>query len=138
MKFHYLDHDTDIVSEAPPVQNTWYEVFHAYDVRLSWCEILQTNTETAAKDIQIRWTIDGNVYFVQRSLANNTIEYIHRNRLPSTGGTAGLGYTATEVNANKYTDKRGQDFKVEVRIISALGTAQTLICRCVRETLELT
>ena len=132
------DHDTDLLYEAPPVQNTWYEVFDAEDVRLLWCDIFQSNTEVAAKDIEVRWTIDGNVYFLSLSLADSTATYIYRGRSPSAGGTGGLASTGTEVNAVYHVDKRGLAFKVEVRMTSVPGTAQVLQCRCVRETLEVT
>ena len=132
------DHDTDEVNEAPPVQNTWYEVFDAEDVRLIWCEIYQTNTDIAAKDIEVRWTIDGNVYLVTVSLDDDTVNFIYRDRAPSAVGTAGLTSTPTEVNAGFNVDKRGLAFKVEVRMTSVPGTAQVLRCRCVRETLEVT
>lgn len=132
------DHDTDMVSETPPVQNTWYEVFHAEDVRLLWCDIIQTNDEAAAKDLEVRWTIDGNVYFDDVSLANGTYGYVFRGVTPSTGGTKGLTIGVGIFNAAYYIDKRGLDFKVEVRITSVPGTNQLLQGRCVRETLEIT
>ena len=132
------DHDTDEVLETPPVQNTWYEVFDAEDVRLIWCWIYQSNTENDAKDIEVRWTIDGNVYFVAVALDDATPNYIYRIWTPSGGGTAGLASTATEANAGHYVDKRGLDFKVEIRMTSVPGTNQLLQCRCVRETLEVT
>lgn len=132
------DHNTDEVLESPPVQNTWYEVFDAEDVRLIWCEIYQTSTEMAAHDIEVKWTIDGNVYLVAVSLADSTANFIYRDRAPSAVGTAGLTATATEVIAGVNMDKRGLAFKVEVRMTDVPGTAQTLRCRCVRETLEIT
>lgn len=132
------DHDTDQVLETPPIQNTWYEVFHAEDVRLLFNTMYQTNDEAAAKDIEVRWTIDGNVYFVTTNLANGTLNYIHRRYPPSAGGTSGLGVTAAIFNAAYYIDKRGLDFKVEVRMTSVPGTNQTMRCSCVRETLEVT
>jgi len=137
-KFHYRDHDTDVVDVSPPVQNQWYEVFHAYDVRLIWCAILQANDETFVKTLEIRWTIDGNVYFEQMVAAHNVRRYVFRAVDPSLGGTQGLNSSATAYTASVYTDKRGQDFKVEIRITSALGTNQRLLGYCVRETLELT
>ena len=136
VKYHYQDHDSDQAYETPPVQNTWYEVFDAEDVRLLWCVMFQNNTEVAAKEIEVRWTIDGTVYFLSRSLAADTNEWIYRNRLGSTGGIAGLNYSAAEVNAAFNTDKRGHSFKVEIRMTDAPGTAQVLSCLCVRETLE--
>ena len=137
-KFHYLDHDTDSVDEEPPVQNTWYEVFHAYDVRLLYCMVTQKNDEVAAKDIEVRWTIDGNVYLRSLSHDDDTSNYWFRDTSPSTGGTLGLYASTTSLNASRYTDKRGHDFKVEVRMTSVPGTNQSLRCYCVRETLELT
>lgn len=138
VKYVYLDHDTDVVNEAPPILNQWYTVFDADDVRLLWCWIRQTNTEAAAKNIEVRWTIDGNVYLVSDPLASGVPDYIFRIPNPSGGGVAGLYYRAPDANACLYVDKRGQRFKVEVRITSALGTAQILTCWCVRETLEVT
>lgn len=132
------DHDADVVDETPPAQNTWYEVFDAEDVRLIWCCVLQNNDETAAKDIEVRWTIDGNVYLGTASVANNTFNWAYRNQYASSGGTTGLNLGAAEFNASKYTDKRGLTFKVEVRITSLPGTNQRLRAWCVRETLEVT
>jgi hypothetical protein len=138
VKYAYLDHDTDRQNLAPPVLNQWYTVFHAYDVRLIWCQINQSNTEAAAKDIETKWTIDGISYFKAFSMPSGVRHWCYRDHNPSAGGTAGLVIVAVEYNAGMFVDKRGQDFKVEVRITSALGTAQTLICDCVRETLEQT
>jgi len=137
-KFHYLDHDTDVLEAYPPVQNQWYTVFHAYDVRLLWCYLYQSNDESDPKTLEIRWIIDGNTYYAQIDLEHGTGIYIHRTLDPSALGTAGLWWSATIVSAALETDKRGQDFEVQVRITSALGTDQLLRCYCVRETLELT
>jgi len=132
------DHDTAAVYETPPAQNEWYEVFHDQDVRLLLCEIRQTNTENDAKDIEIRWTIDGNVYFLSTSLDDATPGYIYRAAPPSAGGTSGLATSGILYSGAYRVDKRGLDFKVEVRITSLPGTAQTLRCWCVYETLEVT
>ena len=137
-KHHYLDHDTDVVDESPPDQNTWYEVFHAQDVRLLWCWIRQKNDEAAAKDVEVRWTIDGNVYFASVSLADDTDSYVYRSWTPSAAGTSGLVVDTANRNAAWFVDKRGQDFKVEIRMTSLPGTNQRLRCYCVRETLEVT
>lgn len=136
VKYAYQDHDTDVVSLAPPTLNNWETVFDEEDVRLLWCVIHQSNDETNAKNVEVRWTIDGNEYLVAVALSDLTLNWIYRSYAPSAGGTAGLANSATEKNACGYTDKRGQSFKVEVRITSALGTNQTLSCYCVRETLE--
>jgi len=132
------DRDTDFLSVSPPVLNQWYTVFDSHDVRLLWCAIFQSNTEVAAKHIEVRWTIDGNVYFVDDNLGSGAYDYIFRSFAPSAGGTDGLWFNTTYVNAARYVDKRGINFKVEVRITSALGTNQVLRCWCVRENLNLT
>jgi hypothetical protein len=135
-KYAWKDHDTDIVNMLPPVLNQWYTVFDAEDVRLLEMYIAQVNTETDPKDVEVRWTIDGNVYFVTVTVANGVENYIYRTMDPSTAGTSGLTDTIVENPAFIHNDKRGLDFKVEVRIISALGTAQRLVAYAVRETLE--
>jgi len=137
-KYAYLDHDTDVVNEAPPILNQWYTVFDAEDVRLLWCTVIQTNNEYTAKNVEIRWTIDGNVYFWTAALVSHDENYVYRTQTPSTGGTNGLYIQLPEMNAAAHVDKRGHSFKVEVRITSALGTNQGLICYCARETLEQT
>ena len=132
------DYDSDVVDETPPVQNTWYEVFHAEDVRLIWCVVIQDNDETDAKDVEVRWTIDGNVYFRSYNLANVTLIYLIKDYAGSVGGTGGLGVNTDPTNAGHYVDKRGLDFKVEIRMTDVPGTNQRLRCWCVRETLEIT
>lgn len=137
VKYAWQDHDADEVSEAPPVQNTWYEVFDAEDVRLLLCLVRQENDETAVKDIEVRWTVDGTVYVRASTLNHATNYWIHRAEDPSTAANE-LVASTSRYNAGFYTDKRGLSFKVEVRITSPVGTNQTLVCRCVRETLEAT
>ncbi|GAH35745.1 unnamed protein product, partial [marine sediment metagenome] len=105
-------------------------------VRLLWCKVLHNNDETANKDLEIRWTIDGTVYFIAFTLAADEGRWVYRNYDESTGGTRGLTVSADPVNAAFTTDKRGHTFKVEVRTTSVPGTNQILICNCVRETLE--
>jgi hypothetical protein len=130
----WMDHDAATVFEAPPIQNQWYTVFHDYNVRLIWCQMSQANDETAAKQCEVRWTIDGNVYFKDPVMDDSDPYYIYKDENPSTGGALGLNSTKTPVNAASYVDKRGLDFKVEVRIIDAVGTNQVLVALCVYET----
>lgn len=134
VQYHYDDHDTDVVDETPPVQNTWYEVFDAEDVRLLYNSIMQSNDEAAAKTLEVRWTIDGNVYFVSQVAVSGTYYYIFRHIVPSGAGTAGLLSNVADRMGAFYTDKRGKEFKVEVRIISVVGTNQRLLSYGVRET----
>jgi uncharacterized protein YbaR (Trm112 family) len=138
VKYAYKDHDTAQQWLTPPVLNQWYTIFNDIDVRLLWCEVRQVNTEAAVKTVEVKWTIDNNVYFMSQDLTSNTIYEVYRTTYPSTGGTNGLFGSGGTVNGVFYCDKRGQSFKVEVRITTALGTAQDLRCRCVYETLEVT
>ena len=137
-KYAYLDHDTDVIYEAPPILNQWYTVFDAEDVRLLWCLVFQYNDDSTAKNVAVRWTVDGTVYFGQSLLTHNVDYYVFRNVYPSTGGIHGLDLSLVPLDAGSYVDKRGHSFKVEVRITTALGTNQELYCYCVRETLEQT
>ena len=138
MKFHYLHHDTVEQSLVPPVLNQWYTILDAYDVRLLQVRVQQTNTEAAAKDLEVRWTIDGVVYFCTFTPASGTNVHVYRTIAPSAGGTNGLWNSATGYLAHYYTDLRGQHVKIEFRITAALGTNQTLLGRVNYETLELT
>ena len=135
-KYHYKDHDTFLVNQVPPVQNTWYSDLDEDDVRHIWCQIFQSNDEAVAKDVEVRWTIDGNVYLVALALGNQANTYIYRERTPSAAGTTGLLSTADPANAAYYVDKRGQAYKTEIRMTGVPGTNQILRMRDVAETLE--
>jgi hypothetical protein len=137
-KYAYLDHDSDHLQQTDPVPNSWYEVFHAYDVRLIWCVVLQHNDDSAAKNLEVRWTIDGTEYFVALSATDSAPYWIYRDYLDSNAGSQGLTSSTTFENAAHSVDKRGQDFKVEVRQTSNASNPAMLQCWCVRETLEVT
>lgn len=137
-KYAYRDHETDQVWEVPPIQNQWYTVFDAEDVRLLWCFIWQTNDEVAEKIVEVKWTIDGNVYVRSKLIADTTDIYVYRAHASGALGTDGLEITAAIANAGFYVDKRGHSFKVEVMMVDPPGTNQQLLCDCVRETLEQT
>jgi len=137
-KYHYRDHDSIRVIVAPPIQNQWYTVLDAHDVRLLWCVTYQNNDDLAAKDIEVRWTIDGNVYLGTVSLPNITYRYWFRYWPLSAGGTGGLLSTLGDINPAYYVDKRGIDFKIEFRMTSVPGTNQSMRIIVTYETLELT
>ena len=138
VKYHYQDHDTDEVLETPPVQNTWYPVMDREDVRLLACTIYQKNDEAVAKLVEVRWTVDGTVYFTSFALLDDTNYWVWRSHGPSAGGTAGITTGVAQYAAAYYVDKRGQSFKVEIRMTAVPGTNQILRGRCVPETLEAT
>ena len=136
VKYAYEDHDSDRVFEEPPTQDTWYTVFDAEDVRLLWCQILQWNVEAAAKTVHVKFTIDGTVYHGSLSLPHDSDRWVYRDHMESAGGTQGLDFSETALNAAWHADKRGKSFKVTVMMSTLPGTDQTLECQCVRETLE--
>jgi hypothetical protein len=138
IKYSWKDHDTAEQLLNPPVLNQWYTVFDSDDVRLLIMTIYQKNTEAAAKDVEIKWTIDGTTYFCTESLTDDTTYWIYRIVASSSGGTTGLRAENIRTFAFDMLDKRGLKFKVETRIITALGTAQSLKARAVYETLEAT
>jgi hypothetical protein len=135
-KYMWIDHDAMELYKNPPVQNTWYTAINEVDVRLLWCQFYQSNAEAAVKEIEMRWTIDGHVYFCAMNAASLTPYYVNKDEYNSTGGAAGLYVEDVTQNAGFYVDKRGHSFKVEIRIITAPGTTQHLYCYCVYETLE--
>ena len=137
-KYAYQHHEPGTVDMFPPVQNVWYTCLDADDCRFLWCYISQDNTGAVAKNMQVRWTIDGFVYYTAWLLASATATWIYRNWLPSAGGTQGLSLTTTRYNAAYELDKRGHSIKVEVRMTDAPGVAQRLFMRCEAETLEVT
>jgi len=132
----WMDHDGVMLAQDDPVQNQWYPVIHDYNVRLIWCVVMQSNDEAAAKHLEITWTIDGNVYFFTDDFVSGTMYYIYKDRLPSVGGTSGLQWSTTILNAAHYVDKRGLDFAIDARIIDVGGTNQLLGAFAVYETLE--
>jgi hypothetical protein len=135
-KYHYQDYDTDIVNAAPPVQNQWYPVFEADDVRLLFCAVQADDLLAAGSDIEVRWTCDGNVYGIYKEADSGTQYYIYRNKYTGSATTGLAADSSDNLNAAKYTDKRALHFKVEVRKTNACLATDTLQAWCVRETLE--
>ena len=138
VKYAWRDQDTIIVSENPPVQNTWYGPTGIPDMRLLVYAVHQKNDEAAAKDLEVRWQFDGYVCGLAFSAADDQQYYIYRTKYP---GGSGLEL-ATSVNPVPpmlaMLDKRAQDADLEVRMTSVPGTSQTLDAWCVVETLEVT
>jgi len=135
-KYAWKDHDTAKLQHYPPVQNEWYEVFHAEDVALIYCAVMQWNDDNTDQDLEVKWTIDGSVYFLAWTQGQGQMHSIFRDGDPSDGGTDGLIWTAPYQLALQYCPKHGLDFKVEVRMTSAGGLNQGLLAYCVYETLE--
>ena len=137
-KFMYKDHEAAQRICFPPTSMVNYEVFHAEDVRLIWCTVMQSNDENASKVLVITWTIDGNTYTTSFDALSGTTYYIYRHPDVETSGSALQTVPTTLTNAAYYVDKRGQDFKVEVMFADAVGTMQMVICTCAYQTLDVT
>lgn len=133
---HYKDHDTDVKDLQPPERDVWYELFDSEDVRLMWCVLHQSNDGAIDQGVEVRWTIDGNVYFTMFTANNLVTYYIYRDHQPSQSGTAGLGSNSTVRTAGIYGVKMGQRIKVEVRMTGFPGTNQRFAIWTVKETLE--
>lgn len=134
----WLDHDGPNSYQAPPVQNTWYTVFSANDVNLIWNNIYQSNTGAVAKDIEVRWTIDGTVYKLAYTINSGTAYYIYKSTDGSAGGVQGLTIGTGESNGARFTTKHGQAFLIEFRMTSVPGVNQVASCSAIYETLEAT
>jgi hypothetical protein len=135
-KYWLQDHDIAIITKIPPVLNTWYTVIDVDDVRLIEFYILQSNNETAAKDVEVRWTLDGQVYLISVSVPDTFPIYINKNMVGSNGGTSGLSLNPVEISANLFDFVCALHAKLEVRLTSAAGTAQLLGAVCKYETFE--
>lgn len=124
-KFFYEFQGMAQVSESPPVQNTWYTLFDEEDVILYLWFLVQRNDDTAAKNVEIRATIDGIPLLGTTNAAENQDYWLVeddslRNQLD----------IETSVKMFEwYSPVHGQAVKLEVRITDAPGTNQLLLCR---------
>lgn len=136
-KYHFQDHDPAYLNQVPPDKDTWYTVLEDTDVRLIQFAVYQNNDEVAAKDIEVKWTLDTHVYFIALDgfEADEQLN-LKKDKHPSTGGTAGLGYQTYTGAIPHDMDKRAHSAKLEVRMTSAAGTNQVLRAWCLYETLE--
>lgn len=119
--------------ESPVTKDFWYTVFE--DVkgwkRLAIHEIGQDHNDAApgVKNIQVRWTLDGNSWVNAINLDKATEAWIHRHH-------GGISIKLEEFLALKYTVLMAENIKLEMRITSALGNGQDLESYVVYEELE--
>jgi hypothetical protein len=136
----YTLHLPAVDTRTPPVQNTWYTVLdHTGAGELKYVSTNQTNDETAAKDRQVRITVDGVVFnfLVNVSQANNTIHnwflyYFVAGPLYNIYSGTGYRCIMSEDEGFRYKDS----ILVEHRMTSAVGTNQIIMCGVGYETLE--
>jgi hypothetical protein len=137
-KYWLKDHDTAYLNEVAPIKNQWYTVLQAQDVRILTFAFMETDLLAQGCEIEVRWTLDGNIYLYSSDFSSGTQIYISRTKYPSiVGGLAAS--TGVKVLAMLNTiDKRALDAKLEVRIISDTLPTDILNAWCVYETLEVT
>jgi len=137
---HYWPRHTGAyqVAENPPTQNVWYIVIDEDDAELAWLIIRQSNTEVAAKSVQVRFTVDGVVYQATYNIPSHSTTYVYRTDLTAADASGGLAIDTVIRNAAYTVMWRGQAFKFEVRLTSIPGTNQWLIARAVPNLDEVT
>jgi len=109
----------------PPVKDQWYTPLDEDNARVYFINVYQENDEDAAKNIELKMTIDGVDYgAVSLSQTHDAFYYwyVARDTISETmfGGTA-----FANVEGGTYIE--GKHVKIEVRITSTLGTNQTLL-----------
>jgi len=119
--------------QNPPVVNVWYTVIDEVDVDVMWLALRQNNGDAAAKNIEVRFTVDGVVYQTTFSVPHDADQYIYRQAYRSIDAIPGLAMGATLRNAGYTKGWKAQAFKFEVRITSPLGTDQAIRARAVAD-----
>lgn len=109
-----------LLNQASPVQNTWYPVLQAYNVKLFGIHVLvATTTET----LGVRITADGKVMLGSAACTNDT-EYRVIPNCISTGSNLSVT-SSTIYNGNEL---EAQNFLFEVRKTTAAGTGNIQAC----------
>lgn len=117
------------ISQIPPVTDTYYTICDLYGrLRILGVNVLQINTETAAKTLNIRVVDDvGTTTPEDSSLNNDSYGWLRydfgdktTSRFTLVSGTSG------SPNPTIYSPLDCHQFKVEIRNHSAAGTDQAL------------
>ena len=127
---YFYEHlNTIEVRQQPPALNLWYTAFDEVDVSAIYIGLNQNNVEAAPKNVEVRFTVDGVVYQHTYNIPAAAERWLYRVNTIATGPDHGMAID-TVIRLAAYTDNwHGQAFKAEVRITSALGTNQLLLCR---------
>ena len=137
-KYWLKDHDTAYINITSPVQNQWYTVLQADDVRILVFAFMEIDLLAAGADFEIRWTLDGNVYSTADNYASGIQIYVTRNKYPSGIGTGLSTQVGIQSAMLSLLDKRALMAKLEIRIKSVTLATDVLAAWCVYETLEVT
>jgi len=138
IKYAWMDHDPAYLNEVA-VKDMWYEVAHIYDFRELLFAVQYDDEEHTRPTFQVKWTIDGNVYFVEFADEEpGAQKYAMKDKYPSTGGTLGLQGRPKFSDLQMYDDKRGLDGLFEVMVTNVVGTNPLIEAWLLYETLEVT
>jgi len=120
--FAYRSYPLAELNQDPPTVDTWYPVLDGQiDCRLVFCAVRQINDEAAAKNLEVRWVLDGETFSAAFSADNDTWYYVYR-----VATSNALAETASVVATGYYAARHAQLADVDVRITSAVGTNQEL------------
>jgi len=135
-KYSWMDHDPAYL-EQHPAQNTWYTVLEDEDFRGKIFAVMQYNDDMDNMTLEVRWTLDGNVYLRSMTIPYNTQYYIYKNKYPSTETNSIVETTDFENMVEGGQEKFALSAKLEIRMTSApFGAGDLLYAWCLYETLE--
>jgi len=129
-------------ARAPPVTNTWYTVLSVSSGhRIRQIRVEQSNVEVAAKNIEVKITLDGVVYTETIALGSGAAAYLYIDEdglLEDAAFECQFGMRTKDSlgTDNIIGDREMHTILVEYRNTSAAGTTQTLDMYVTREALE--
>jgi len=141
LKHAWKLHDAETDTRAPPTQNVYHEIFDlAGGQKFHYITIKQTNDEVAAKNVDVKLTIDGETYEkTGLSFGNGEIYYLYWTDIGLDPPAATLGASNSGILPAfgfSMDDSAGAKFipdveemtaaKLEVKMTSAPGTNQVL------------
>jgi len=123
-RYCYEKQPIGTITQAPPVQDTWYAVLDLVQpIRVIYLSMKHDNTDSSAKTINMRVTMDGVVLTAAADAAgtDNTVYYFYVDPVSDA-----LISTTTVLNPSYYESVECNSLKVEVRQTAAPGTAESL------------
>ncbi len=104
--------------------------------RLVGLTITRTNIEADARDVRVRWTLDGNVFtsIPAVTLNHGDLYYCFRAPMPD---TVSIRLTTTPRNMVMYTNIMCESAKIEVMPVTSMGTGVVHSIRLIYEELRI-
>lgn len=153
VRYAWKLNDTETDTRSPPTQNVYHEIFDLSGGQaFHYISFEQNNDELAAKNVDIKLTIDGTAYeLTGTSMDNSEIYYVYWDdigldppdatlKVDNSNPIGGLVFKIADSAANTIAVNVDPvtDAKLEVKMTSAPGTNQTLVTRYRRSNLEAT